>query len=362
MFLLSFFSQSCTNDSSITEPANQILTTETIAKLEAAADKVMMENQAPGLIAYIGVEGEQELFITRGVGNLTTNEPMNVNNYFRIASVTKTFTTEAVLILACEGQIDLNKSVSYYLPELNIPEGDKITARMLGNMSSGLVDCLNDSAINVSYRNSQGTIRFTPEELVAPAFKYPLQFTPGAKYNYSNTNTILLGLIIKKVTGKPVKEVFQEKIFQPLGLTHTFWPETNYLPTPYHHAYTWSIGSLSDVTYWSNSIGDAAGILISNFSDLIIWARELKERKLLSESMKTERYAWINGDNPGVSYYGFGIEKMGSWIGHPGLIMGYNNQVWYNADKKITIIVTSNCEEGQPALVAFAEFASILGQ
>ncbi|MFA4853416.1 MAG: serine hydrolase, partial [Bacteroidales bacterium] len=101
--LLSFVNQSCKKDSSPTEPQKKILTEETIAKLQATADKVMMDKPTPGLIAYISVEGEGELYISRGVGNLTTSEPMNINNYFRMASVTKTFTTEAVLILAGEG-------------------------------------------------------------------------------------------------------------------------------------------------------------------------------------------------------------------------------------------------------------------
>ncbi|MCL6098476.1 MAG: beta-lactamase family protein [Bacteroidetes bacterium] len=357
IFALSFITISC--EEGLTEPHLEVFTTDNIVKLQAAADKIMRTYPTPGLLAYIGVEGEGELYITRGVGNITTNELMNVNNNFRIASVTKTFTTEAVLILADEGKIDLNKSITFYLPELNIPSGDKITIRMLGNMTSGFVDCLNDSAINVSYIDSQGSMRFTPESLVAAAFKYPLKFTPGTRYDYCNTNTILLGLVIKKVTGESVSQVLEEKIFQPLGLTHTFWPESNYLPYPYHHAYTRALGTLTDVTYWSNSIGDAAGILVSNISDLIIWAKELNERNLLSANMKAERYAWIDGSSPG-SYYGFGIERMGNWVGHPGLIMGYNNQVFYHAGKKITIIVTTNSEEGQPAFVAFAEFAKIL--
>jgi D-alanyl-D-alanine carboxypeptidase len=197
---LLFFTLSCSNETSPTEPQNKILTVETIAKLQSAADKVMMDKPTPGLIAYISVEGEGELYISRGVGNLTTSEPMNINNYFRMASVTKTFTTEAVLILAGEGKIDLNKTISFYLPEFALPGKESITIRMLGNMTSGLIDCLNDPALQTAYYGSQGTMKFTPEELIVPVLTSQLKFTPGTQYNYCNTNTILLGLVIKKVT------------------------------------------------------------------------------------------------------------------------------------------------------------------
>lgn len=355
---LSFVSQSCTEESSPTEPQRTILTTETIAKLEAAADKVMMEKQVPGMIAYVAVEGEGELFITRGVGNLTTSEPMNKTNYFRMASVTKTFTTEAALLLVDEGKIDLNKTISFYLPEFPIPGRDTITIRMLGNMTSGLIEVLNDPTLSAAYYNSEGTIKFTPEELIVSLFTSQLQFTPGSQFNYCNSNTILLGLVIKKVTGKALKDVFAEKIFQPLGLTHTFWPETNYLPHPHHHAYTSLLGTKhQDVTYWGNSWGNAAGILISDIADLKIWAKEIAEGNLLSATSKNERYLMgVAG-----SGYGFGVEMIMDLFGHSGGITGWNSMVFYDKTKKITIITHTNSIDDQPAGYAFQQFAKVLG-
>jgi len=355
---LSFFNQSCQEESSPTEPQRTILTTETIAKLEAAADKVMMEKQVPGMIAYIAVEGEGELFIARGVGNLTTSEPMNTNNYFRMASVTKTFTTEAALILAGEGKIDLDKTISFYLPEFAIPGRDIITIRMLGNMTSGLIDVLSDPALVASYYGSQGTMKYTPEELIVPLFTSQLKFTPGSQYDYCNSNTILLGLVVKKVTGKALKDVFQEKIFEPLRLSHTFWPETNYIPSPYHHAYTSQLGVVDlDVTYYGNSWGNAAGILISNLADLKIWAKELYERKLIHDNTKSERFiiGTPNGD------YGFGLEIHGNFVGHSGGIVGWNSMVFHDGVKKITIITHTNSFDGIPAGYAFQQFAKVLG-
>ncbi|MHB8337404.1 MAG: serine hydrolase domain-containing protein [Ignavibacteriaceae bacterium] len=352
--LFFFISISC-KDGGITEPQPSILTKETIEKLQAATDKIMMNKQTPGMMAYISVEGEGELYIARGVSNLVTNEPMNVNGYFRIGSITKTFTSEAVLILADEGRIDLNKSISSYLPDLKIPSGDKITIRMLGNMTSGLFDYTSDMNFWNLLTNSNGQAIFTPEKLLDIAFTHPIQFEPGTKYNYCNTNYILLGLLIKKVTGKEVIDVFNEKMFQPLGMKNTLWPNTSYLPYPYIHGYS----SLVDVTNWSPSGGDAAGILISNFSDLKIWAKELNERNLLSNKMKNERTAWIASTFPGFDS-GFGLEKYNDWVGKDGSIPGYNAEVWYYPSKKITMIINSNSWEGDPALTTFFSFVDIL--
>lgn len=359
--LLSTFFISCKESSSPSAPQKIILTDANIVKLQTAADKVI--SYAPGLVAYIAVEGEGDLCITRGVSNLATNEPMDADNYFRIASNTKSFTTEAILILSDEGKIDLNKSISYYLPELNIIGGDSITVRMLGNMTSGLSNYSADSTLQTNYYNSRGEIVYTPEQLIAAVNKHPLDFTPGSQYEYCNTNMILLGLLITKVTGESVSQVFTEKIFQPLGMINTYWPDSRYLPSPYTHGYSVKIGALTDVTNWNPAWAGAAGILISKFSDLKIWVKEISERKLLSAASKNERFQWVDenaASNPGVNFYGFGLMKFRDWIGHSGVIEGYNSQIYYNTLSKITIIVYTNTNDLSPAEGLFHLFADIL--
>ena len=365
---------SCGSDTAAPPPL-KVLTAENTQKLQAAADNIMMNYQAPGMVAYIATEGEGELYITRGVGNLVTTEPISKNNYFRIASITKTFTAEAVLLLVDKGLIDLDKPISFYLPELHIQNvsiedkvsgnkiyGDKITVRMLGNMTSGLFNYSADSDLTALY-TSLGEKIFTPEELVAMATKHPLNSVPGTQYEYCNTNFIVLGLLIKKVTGQAVGDVMSERIFQPLGMANTFWPNTRFLPYPYTHGYTSITGFLLDVANWSPSWGEAAGILISNMSDLKTWIKEIYARNLLSAKSKDERFKWVDQyptTNPGKFFYGFGLEKWGDWIGHPGIISGYNSQIFYNPLMKTTIIVTTNSDDGRPAENALVKFIEIL--
>ena len=361
LLLLSIFITSCKEESVPTEPQKQTFASETIEQLQAAADKVV--TYTPGLMAYIAKEGEGELLIKRGVSNLATNEPVDENNFIRIASITKTFTTEAVLILADRQLIDLNRTISSYLPEYNIPGGDQITVRMLGNMTSGLVSFTSDTTFTMQLYSLRGEHAFSVSELISYTSKYPLKFTPGSAYDYCNSNTVILGELIRKVTGKSVSQVFTEEIFKPLGMKNTTWPTSRYLPAPFSHGYSSSLGSLIDVTNWNPSYGDAAGILISNFTDLKIWAKEIDEMKLLSASSKAERRGWVDEEpigNPGQLYYGFGLMKYKDWIGHSGVIEGYNTQTYYNTVKKIMIITSTNTQNQNPADGAFHFFADIM--
>jgi D-alanyl-D-alanine carboxypeptidase len=116
---------------------------------------------------------------------------------------------------------------------------------------------------------------------------------------------------------------------------------------------------LTDVTNYSPSWGGAAGMLISNFADLKKWMKEIHERNLLSAATKEERFKWVDEGN-GKSFYGFGLMKINGWIGHSGIISGYNSQIYYHPEKKITILVYTNCEDGEPAAMALLEFMKIL--
>lgn len=345
---------SCASDA----PVPRILTETTKTQLENAADAVYAQLKPPGMIALVSVEGEGDYIIKRGVANKETGRAMNEDYYFRIASNTKTFTGAAVLVLADEGLIDLNKYIAEYLPEYNIPNGDRITVRMLGNMTSGLFNYSDDPDLFTPFFQSGGTLTYAPAELLAASFRHPPRFEPGENYEYCNTSIVLLGLLLEKRTGKTVKQVITERVIQPMGLTHTYWPEMSTLATPYTSGYT--IVSAGDPpvesTNWDPSWGYTAGIMISTFADMKIWAKAAAEGTLLSEQAKTERFKWIN------NHYGFCVMKVGNWIGHPGTIFGYNSHVLYHTGKKITLIILVNLDSGTP-VEAFSEaFRSVLDQ
>lgn len=355
---LLLFVVACENENLI-KPASKILTTEVKSELSAITDRVFPETSTPGLIALISVEGEEDFIIRRGVANLETNEPIHEDNAFRIASITKTFTGTALLILADEGLVDLDNTINYYLPEYNIPLGHEITIRMLGNMTSGLFDYSEDPDLWERFSESGYTLYFSPASLLSIAFRYPLVFQPGTDYMYCNTNTILLGLLLEKITGKPASQVIQEKVLTPLNLANTYLGGEFFIYEPYSHGYTLGDEDLMDATNWNPSWAYTAGAMISTLEDLKRWAYHLANGDLLSEKMKAERFDF------GTNDYGFCVEsshyKNEQWIGHPGNMPGYNTQLWYNAAKKITIIIYSNSEVNLPAQTLFVEFIMLLG-
>lgn len=355
LLLNSMVLTSCTKDPVWTPAPNYQLNETIRARLEAAADSVFKTTQTPGMIAIISAEGEEDLIIKRGVANMATGEPMSENSYWRIASNTKTFTGAAVLILADEGKINLDNSISSYLPAYNIPKGDKITIRMLGNMTSGLFNYSEEESLWARMFADKFVKNYPPDSLLAVAFSHPNNFEPGKSYEYCNTNTVLLGLLLEKVTGKPARTVIEEKILQPLQLRRTYWGGPYFLSTPYIHGYNKDYGAVLDATNWNPSWGYTAGAMISHFADMKIWAKAVAEGSLLSEKMKKERFAWV-GD-----HYGFCVMKAGSWVGHPGSISGYNSHVLYNSSKKMSLIILTNMDSDSP-VEGFSEAFRIILQ
>lgn len=346
---------SCNNGVEYEAPYTSIFTQDVRDKLERAADSVFMKVSTPGMIALFSAEYENDFIITRGVSNIVTNERMKVTDYFRIASNTKTFTGLAVLMLADEGLINLDSSISYYLPEKNIPNGYDIKVRMLGNMTSGLFNYSDDENLWLTFQASNFLETFPPDTLLAIAFRHPPKFPPGTSYEYCNTGIVLLGLLMEKVTGKTAEEIFREKILIPANMNSTYWPNSIYLVSPYIHGYNSDYGSLLDATNWNPSWGYTAGILISNFYDMKKWSKIVAGGHFLSDKMKAERFAWIN------NHYGFCVIKAGNWIGHPGSISGFNSHVLYNNALQASMVILTNTDSGSP-IEAFSDaFRKILG-
>ena len=355
VLLIAMTIASCSKKEATPVQANTILIQATKAALEKAADSVFMTVNTPGMIALISVEGEGDYLVKRGVSNIVTDEPMNVDNYFRIGSITKTFVGTAILILVDEGKIKLDSSISHYLPECNVPNGDHITIRNLGTMSSGLFDYTHDSLWLDDLYQSNFLMPFTPQSLLAYAFRHPSDTTmPGIKYDYCNTNLILLGLLMEKVTGKTVEEVVEEKVVIPMNLKHTFWPNSIFLFSPYTHGYYFVNDKFQDASNWNPSWCGAAGIMVSTIPDLKQWVKALAEGKFLSDDMKAERLKLVGG------IYGFCLMKHGDWVGHTGSIYGYNTIALFNTAKRITLLINVTTNFLLPVGAYGAAFQKIL--
>lgn len=330
-----------------------------------------------------------EITATYGMTQLGGSTPVSLDDHFRIGSNTKTLTGTVILQLVQEGRIALADDVSKYRPD--VPNGNRITIEQLLTMRSGLANYTTTLALNTAL-DEQPQRAWSPEELVAMGLAEPPTFAPGDGWNYSNTNTLLLGLIAEQIEGKPLAQIFQKRLFDPLGLGETSYPDTTdaSLPEPFAHGYMYSTnvdtmessalpsdqlaqakaGTLlpSDTTSLNPSWAGAAGAGISTIRDLAHWVQALGSGAVLGPTLQKERLASVQPVPVPLPdpQYGWGIAKIGPLYGHTGELPGYNSFMGYDPVQKVTIVVWTNlapAADGRPpaATIATSLMTSIYG-
>ena len=192
--------------------------------LQEAIPKVMADNAIPGVVVLIRSQEQGDWSATFGTAEIGKEVPMSITDYFRIGSNTKTMTSTVILQLVQEGKLALDDPIGKYRPD--VPNGENITIQQLAEMRSGLFSYTFDKGFNETL-DKDPQKAWTPDELLKIAFTHPPNSAPGVMYDYSNTNIVLLGVVIEQLTGMSASEAFEERLFQPLGLTHTSLP----LPT-----------------------------------------------------------------------------------------------------------------------------------
>ncbi len=309
------------------------------AKLDRTIPTAMQQASVPGAIVGIWQEGAEPYVRAFGVRDTASGEPMATDLYMRIGSVTKTFATTAILQLVDQGKVGLDDPISKYVA--GVPNGDAITIRQLAAMRSGLFSYTD---VTNPMLPSQPQRQWTPQDLLDISFGRLALFAPDAKFDYSNTNTVLLGLVVEKVSGQSFKEYLEEHILRPEKLEHTLFPADAALPSPHAHGYVKTDdGKIVDSTYWNPSWGYAAGQMVSTLDDLRAWARILATGKLLSPATQRERERFQLAPSEGEgSLYGLGVENQNGWIGHNGNISGYQTYAYYLPSQRNTMVVMVN--------------------
>ncbi|OAT67768.1 serine hydrolase [Mycobacteroides immunogenum] len=322
---------------------------QTATKLDTAINEVLARAAVPG--AIVGVWGPKGKYVrTFGVANTTTRAPMRPDFYHRIGSVTKTFTVTAVLQLVDEGKIGLDDPIAKYVAR--VPNGDKITLRDLARMQSGLFNYSMSLAFSRDLETDPRR-QYSTRQLLDYAFAQPPNFPPGQGYEYSNTNAVLLGQVVEKVSGQPLPAFVHDHITEPLGMSHTSFPDTNAIPDPHAQGYTQltPTGPIVDSTDWSPSWASWAGAMISTLDDLRIWVPALATGALLRPDTREQRLQTVAMPPvPDDIRYGLGIFDARGWIGHNGSIPGYQTLAIYSPAEQTTVVALLNTDVAkQPA-------------
>ena len=353
-------------------PTEAALTPELEAGLQKALDQVRKEFDAPGIQAGVWT-ADGKWIGSSGVAKVGTDQPITPADHTRIGSITKTMTATVIVQLIDEGKLSFDDILDTYVP--GMPNGDTATIKNLLEMQTGIPTYTGDTKVLNQYA-ADPTTTFTPRELVDSVKKQPAMFAPGAQFFYSNTNYVLLGMVIEKVTGTSIADNFSERLFTPLSMSDTSVPGTSTaLPEPYLSGIseqTNPLGKVKNATNWNPSFASTAGEVISTIEDLHTWGEALGTGKgILSPETQQLREESVNTTVPPNTperSYGMGIVNTAGWLGHTGEIPGYNTVLNHKPETGTTIVVMVNSDitkgpqnqQVAPAVAAFEALAGIL--
>ena len=314
-----------------------------------ATIQTLVDNGYPGALAAKTDKDGNTVGATAGKGNLATGEAPPLDGEVRIGSNTKTFVAVLVMKMVEEGKVKLDEPVETYLPGLikgQGVDGKKITVRQLLQHTSGLPEYIDESAVDYfGTRNDY----VSPRDLLDTALARPAQFAPGAKFAYTNTNYIVLGLLAERVGKRPIAEQIETKIVKPLGLKHTYMPGPGEKtlrgkhPRGYHTRDN-KPGKLEDITYLNPSMAWTAGAMVSTPSELNKFAQSIHDGTLLRQSSIAEMKKGVSVPEIGGEY-GLGIysQKLSCGVawGHNGGIPGYATSVLVGPNGNAGMIATN---------------------
>jgi D-alanyl-D-alanine carboxypeptidase len=328
--------------------------------LRAALQRNLDLLHADGVVGATGQvsDGLDRIAARSGTARQDGAAPIPLDSEFRMGSDTKTFVAVVMLQLVDEGKVRLDDTVERWLPGVvsgNGNDGTKITIHNLLQHTSGLFNYTADLFAVFSIDDYYAT-RFRhlePEQLVALAVSHEPNFAPGTSWSYSNTNYILAGMIIQRVTGHAWSAEVRTRILVPLGLVHTFDPgDQPGLPPPHADGYStiaWG-EPLVDVTLYNHTWGGAAGSLVSTTGDLTRFWRALQAGKLLSPARMAEMHDTVPAAElatviPGIRD-GLGIfwtpTHCGGYWNHLGDTFGFSTRDGVNDDGTRAVVAFRN--------------------
>jgi CubicO group peptidase (beta-lactamase class C family) len=331
--------------------------------IEATIDAVF--NQAypvhsPGATVLLA-KGDTILYRKAfGMANLELNVQMKPETVLQLASITKQFTSVAVLMLMEQGKLSLKDPLSKYIADF--PKGNEITLHHLLNHTSGI-----KSYTNLPEFRTKTRLDMTPEEIIAVFKNQPLEFKPGERFAYSNSGYVLLGYIIEQLSGMSYNDFIQKNIFDKLGMKNSAYADTYKIIPNRANGYQLYEGNYENAEYMSTTVPYAAGSLLSTIDDMFRWNRALHNNLLITAQTKQLAFTNFRLLNGTYTNYGYGwyineIEGI-STIEHPGGMNGFTTAGIYVPQKDMYAIVLSNRDDGVGAeMVTVKAVAALLGK
>jgi D-alanyl-D-alanine carboxypeptidase len=313
-----------------------------------ARDRVRYGGHTPIPATIIGVwDDKGHSFIkTFGYENLAKKAVLKLSDHFRIGSNTKTFVVSVLLQLVSEGKVALDDPLNRFQLGVSIPNAGKITVRELCDMRSGLYEAYDTPQF--AALNGKVPKNFDQRTLVAWAVRHEPYFAPNQGYHYSNTNYILLGLMIEAITKDSIAGEIRKRLIEPFGLAQTSFPQAEAMPEPWVRGY-----GLDENAQWqdvSNTVPVAftwsAGAMISAVDDIRRWIKLYATGQASGQATYRDLINCI--PFLGNTSFGLGITCSAGWYGYTGALPGYNTGDYYSPSTGMTILAWIDYQAPQP--------------
>jgi CubicO group peptidase (beta-lactamase class C family) len=287
-----------------------------------------------------------QVLLSKGYGsaNLEWEVPNRPNTKFRLGSITKQFTAASILLLEERGKLKVNDLIKTYIPDAP-PAWEKITIFHLLTHTSGIPSFTSFA----DYRKLE-PFPTTAEELVARFRDKPLEFQPGERWNYSNSGYVLLTYLIERISGTSYEQFVRENIFVPLGMKDSGYDSNSAVISHRASGYTLNNDTFENAGFIHMSVPQGAGALYSTSEDLLKWEQSLFGGKVLRAASLEKMTA------PFKNNYAFGLQVDTATghkiIDHGGGIEGFNTELAYYPDDKLTVVVLGNINGSAPQEIA----------
>lgn len=322
------------------------------ARLNAALDRIVAADGAPPGVSVLIQRGRKRQYRSRGLADVVRGHRPRPGLPMRIASVAKAFSGAVAMALVKQGKLSLNDTIGERLPGL-LPRAKHVTLAQALNHTGGLPDYIRDEAFVRQLVRNPGQY-MSPRRLLSFVRNTPLRFRPGTKYEYSDTDNIVVGLMAEAVTGKPYEELLERHVYRPAGLKRTSLPDTVEMPKPYMHGYEIDPHDPpEDVSEFINpALAWASGGIVSNLVDVNRFFRAYVGGKLFNAKAKRVQRKWVIGSSsppgPGRNRAGLGLFRYrthcGTMFGHTGSFPGYRLFAAADRTGRRSVVFTVNAQ------------------
>jgi CubicO group peptidase (beta-lactamase class C family) len=329
------------------------------ARVDRIAEGVLVQRGVPSASVAV-VEGGKLVYThAYGLAHLDPNVKATPEMRYSIGSISKQFTAAAILLLQEQGKLSLDDAVGKYVPGLT--RGDEVTIRQILSHTSGYQDYWPEDYLMTPMMKPESA-----QQIIDVWAKKPLDFEPGTKWQYSNTNFVIAGMIVEKVSGQKLFDFLEEHVFHPLGMKSVWDSDERKLTAPDATPYIrFALGPLRLAPKEGRGWMFAAGELAMTAHDLALWDISLMNETVLKPASYKQMFTEVKLKDGSGTHYGLGVEVMERdghrSIEHSGEVTGFVSDNEVLVDDGVAVAVLTNHMAGGASTIAQLAAATVAG-